>query len=327
MVGTLIDLAVQIMHDPRLIAMILTGIGAGATVLTLAMPLMSGTNLDSRMKAVAVERSKIRQRERDRASKTETSRRQSPKTYMKQIVDSLDLGRWLGTSDAREKLQSAGYRSPSAMVTFLFFRLVAPIIVLVLAVFYIFVVLKPDYPLVVRLGICAAATFIGFKLPQLLLSNTTQKRQLSIRRGWPDALDLLLICVESGMSIEHAFRRVAGEVGTTSLALAEEMSLTTAELSYLPDRRTAYENLGKRTNLDGVKAVTTALIQSEKFGTPLGQALRVLAQENRDMRMMEAEKKAARLPPMLTVPMIVFFLPCLFVVIMGPAAINVMGWK
>jgi tight adherence protein C len=116
-------------------------------------------------------------------------------------------------------------------------------------------------------------------------------------------------------------------VGTSSLALAEELALTTAELSYLPDRRLAYENLGKRTDLDGVKAVTTALIQSEKYGTPLGQALRVLAQENRDMRMMEAEKKAAKLPPMLTVPMIIFFLPCLFVVIMGPAVINVMGWK
>ena len=327
MIMSIIDFVLRVIHEPRLLAMILTGVGAGATVLTFAMPMLQGSGLNSRMKAVALERSKIRARERERVGKGETSRRQSPKTYMKQIVDSLDLGRWLGTSDAREKLQSAGYRSPSAMVTFLFFRLVAPIIVLILSIFYIFVVLQPAYPFVVRCGICAAATFVGFKLPQIILSNTTQKRQQSIRRGWPDALDLLLICVESGMSIEHAFRRVSAEVGTSSLPLAEEMALTTAELSYLPDRRSAYENLGRRTALDGVKAVTTALIQSEKYGTPLGTALRVLAQENRDMRMMEAEKKAAKLPPMLTVPMIVFFLPCLFVVIMGPAVINVMGWK
>src|SRR5689334_304616 len=161
MLRTIIDLVLQVMHSPRLIAMILTAIGAGATVLTLAMPLLAGTNLNTRMKAVAAERTKIRQRERERATKGDATLRQSPKTYMKQIVDSLDLGRWLGTTDAREKLQSAGYRSPSAMVTFLFFRLVAPIIVLVLSIFYIFVILKPDYPLVVRLGICAAATFVG----------------------------------------------------------------------------------------------------------------------------------------------------------------------
>ena len=328
MVTSIIDFVLQVMKDPRLLAMILTGIGAGATVLTFAIPLTQGNGLNRRMKAVAVERSKIRARERERASRGEGgSLRQSPKTYMKQIVDSLDLGRWLGMSDARDRLQSAGYRSPSAMVTFLFFRLVAPIIVLVFGTAYVFLIWKPDYPLIVRISICLGATFIGFKLPELILSNTTQKRQQSIRRGWPDALDLLLICVESGMSIEHAFRRVSTEVSTASLALGEEMALTTAELSYLPDRRVAYENLGRRTAIDGVKAVTTALIQSEKYGTPIGTALRVLAQENRDMRMMEAEKKAARLPPMLTVPMIVFFLPCLFVVIMGPAVINVMGWK
>ena len=133
----------------------------------------------------------------------------------------------------------------------------------------------------------------------------------------------MLICVESGMSIEHAFRRVSEEIGSQSLALAEELSLTTAELSFLPDRRQAYENLASRTGLDGVKAVCLALIQSERYGTPLGQTLRVLSQENRDMRMNEAEKKAAALPPKLTVPMIVFFLPVLFAVIMAPAIIKI----
>jgi tight adherence protein C len=163
------------------------------------------------------------------------------------------------------------------------------------------------------------------QLPLVLLKNKITRRQLSIKRAFPDTLDLLLICVESGMSIEAAFRKVSNEVGTQSVALAEELTLTTAELSYLPDRRQAYENLAKRTDLDGVKSVCMALQQSERYGTPLATMLRVMAQENRDMRMSEAEKKAAGLPPKLTVPMILFFLPVLFVVILGPAVIKVMA--
>jgi tight adherence protein C len=170
-------------------------------------------------------------------------------------------------------------------------------------------------------------TFVGFKAPEIFLKNVTQKRQLSIRLAWPDALDLLLICAEAGMSIEAAFRRVSSEIGGQSIALAEELTLTTAELSYLPERRVAYENLGNRTGLEPVKSVMTALIQAERYGTPLGQALRVLSQESRDQRMNEAEKKAAALPPKLTVPMILFFLPVLFVVIMTPALIQVFGWR
>ncbi len=148
-----------------------------------------------------------------------------------------------------------------------------------------------------------------------------------MRQAFPDALDLLLICVESGMSIEHAFRKVSTEIGSSSVPLAEELALTTAELSYLPERRQAYENLAKRTDLDNIKSVSTVLIQAERYGTPLGQALRVLAQESRDQRMNAAEKKAASLPPKLTVPMIVFFMPALFIVILTPALIQIFKWK
>src|SRR5690606_9506933 len=144
-----------------------------------------------------------------------------------------------------------------------------------------------------------SCAFLGQYLPTIYVKNRIAKRQKSIRRSWPDALDLLLICVESGMSSEHAFRKVADEIGNQSKELAEELSLTTAELSFLSDRRTAYENLGKRTNLDAVKSVVSGLMQSEKYGTSLGHALRVLAQESRMMRMSEAEKKAAALPPKL----------------------------
>jgi tight adherence protein C len=142
-------------------------------------------------------------------------------------------------------------------------------------------------------------------------------------RAFPDALDLMLICVEAGMSIESSFTRVANEIGSQSPELAEELGLTTAELSYLPDRRQAFDNLAKRCGHAGVKAVATALNQAEKYGTPLGAALRVTANENREMRMQEAERKAASLPAKLTVPMIIFFLPCLFVVILGPAIISI----
>jgi tight adherence protein C len=159
----------------------------------------------------------------------------------------------------------------------------------------------------------------------LFIKNKISRRQLSIRRAFPDALDLLLICVESGMSIEAGFRKVSAEIGTQSIPLAEELTLTTAELSYLQDRRQAYENLAKRTNLEGVRSVCMALQQAERYGTPMATTLRVMAQENRDMRMSEAEKKAAALPPKLTVPMILFFLPVLFVVILGPAAIRVLA--
>ncbi|MES1156088.1 MAG: type II secretion system F family protein, partial [Pseudorhodoplanes sp.] len=199
------------------------------------------------------------------------------------------------------------------------------IVAFVAAVFYLFFIIEVDQPFMLKFGGCLFAAFIGMQVPYFFLKNQISKRQLSIRRAFPDALDLLLICVESGMSVEAAFRKVSEEIGTQSIALAEELTLTTAELSYLPDRKQAYDNLAQRTNLEGVRSVCVALQQAERYGTPLGQTLRVLSQENRDMRMSEAEKKAAALPPKLTVPMILFFLPVLFIVILGPAAIRIMS--
>jgi tight adherence protein C len=316
------------LSEPQTVAALLAAFAAGATVITLAMPLVEGNALNKRMKGVADERERIRARERERMLKGQqkVSLRQEPKAYMKNIVDRFKLGDWLGTETAKEKLVKAGFRGQQAEITFLFFRLIAPIGFLIFSLFYLFVINDFDQTVIVRIGISIGATFVGIKSPEIFLSNATTKRQKSIRRAWPDALDLLLICVEAGMSIEQAFRRVSQEVGTQSVALAEELTLTTAELSYLQERRVAYENLANRTGLDTVKAVTTALIQAERYGTPLGTALRVLAQESRDQRMSDAEKKAAALPPQLTVPMILFFLPVLFVVIMTPALVQVFGW-
>jgi tight adherence protein C len=311
--------------NPRSAAMVFAAVAAIATVLTLAMPLLATDSLDKRMKTVAIEREKMRQRERERLARGEKiSLRPTAKHYMQTIVDQFNLKKWVGQEEARALLVQAGYRGQAPYVTFLFFRLVMPTIMLLGSLFYVFIILEIDQPTSVKVGMCLAATYLGMYLPMLFVKNKISRRHLSIKRAFPDALDLLLICVESGMSIEAGFRKVAGEIGSQSIALAEELTLTTAELSYLQDRRTAYENLGKRTNLEGVKSVCMALQQAERYGTPMAQTLRVMAQENRDMRMSEAEKKAAGLPPKLTVPMILFFLPVLFVVILGPAAIRVM---
>jgi tight adherence protein C len=192
------------------------------------------------------------------------------------------------------------------------------------AAVYIFVLgYLANQTFMVRLLTIIGVGYLGFYAPNIFISNKISKRQKSIRRAWPDALDLMLICVESGVSIEAAIKRVSDEMAQGSPELAEEMVLTNAELSFLQERRVAYENLAKRTQLDIVQAVTQALIQAERYGTPVAQALRVLAQESRDQRMNEAEKKAAALPPKLTVPMILFFLPVLIAVILGPAGIQV----
>jgi tight adherence protein C len=321
-----VEFLIEKLHDPKMVASLLAAIAAMATVITLAMPLLVRDQLGSRLKAVAVEREKIRQRERERLARGEKVQlRQTPKQYMKNIVDRFNLTKWVGQEEAREKLIQAGYRGNAPYVTYLFFRMVSPVAAFLMSGSYVFFILNIDQPPLIKLGMCLFAAFVGMQVPYFFLKNQIQKRQLSIRRAFPDALDLLLICVESGMSVEAAFRKVSSEISSQSIPLAEEFTLTTAELSYLQDRKMAYEHLAKRTDLEGVKAVCMALAQSERYGTPLGQTLRVMAQENRDMRMSEAEKKAAALPPKLTVPMILFFLPVLFIVILGPAAIRVMA--
>jgi tight adherence protein C len=320
----MVEFLVAKLHDVHFMTMLLAAIAASATVYTLVMPLFAGEGLSKRMKAVANERERIRQRERERLHKSEkVSLRQTPKQLVSKVVDDFNLTKWLAQEAARDKLIMAGYRGQAPYVTFLFARLVAPIVLFVGSIVYVFLIAHMQQSIPIKIGICVGAAYLGLQAPMLFLRNAISKRQLSIKRAFPDALDLLLICIESGMSIEMAFRKVAVEIVGQSIALSEEFTLTTAELSYLQDRKVAYENLARRTGLEGVKSVCLALQQAERYGTPLGQSLRVMAQENRDMRMNEAEKKAAALPPKLTVPMILFFLPVLFVVILGPTGIKV----
>jgi tight adherence protein C len=324
----MLNLLIEKINDTQFVVMILATVAAMATVITVAMPLLQTDNLQRRMRSVATEREKIRARERERlnAQEKKATLRQTHKAYMKDVVDQFNLGKWLGTVDAKQKLAMAGFRGPQAEIGFLFFRMVMPILLGIGTLFYVFVVLNLNQPLIIKIAIVIGAVLLGVKAPEMFVSNQMQKRQDSMRKAFPDSLDLLLICVESGMSIEHAFRKVSQEIGGQSVALAEEFTLATAELSYLPDRRSAYENLANRTGLESIKSVCTALVQAERYGTPLGQALRVLAQESRDQRMNEAEKKAAALPPKLTVPMILFFLPVLFIVILTPALIQIFNW-
>ncbi len=311
--------------DGQFMLALLIAAGAAIAVLSFAMPLLESDTLGKRMKAVAVERDKIRQREREKMTQKDNkgSLRSTPKAYMKQIVDNFNLGKWLGTDDAKLRLQQAGFRGQKAETSFLFFRAIVPIIMFFCTIAYVFFIANLKYPAMAKVGMALTAAYLGIKIPELYLKNIIDKRQLSMRRAFPDALDLLLICVESGMSIEHSLRKVAMEIGGQSVPLSEELQLTTAELSFLPDRRQALENFGLRTGLESIRQMVTMLIQAERYGTPLGQALRVVSQESRDNRMMEAEKKAASLPPKLTVPMIIFFLPCLFAVILTPAFIQI----
>nr|WP_248286863.1 type II secretion system F family protein [Brevundimonas pishanensis] len=295
-----------------------------ASLFTLLTSFGGGQDLEKRIKHVADRREDLRRRSRSAMQGgTTPTLRQSDEGFKKRVVDRLNLMTLLEDPKVNEKIMQAGFRGQSPITTFYFFRLIMPFVLMVVAAFYIFALTHFDIPLMTKIAIVAVAFAIGFYAPNIYLSNRIQKRRQKIIEAFPDALDLLLICVESGMSIEAAIQKVSQEIGTQSLELAEELSLMSAELSYLPDRRMAYDNLARRTQHPGIKSVATAMTQAETYGTPLSTALRTMAKENRELRLAAAEKKAAALPAQLTVPMIIFFLPVLFVVILGPAIISI----
>jgi len=277
------------------------------------------------MRCVADEREKLKNQRLQELTDEQGRKglRHNSQSRSEKFVKTFNLRKALESEGLALQLKMAGLRGPGPLMTFLVARTVLPFVGLAGAAFYIFFINDFGLQGIMKYGAVMAGGYLGFYLPNMFIANLIQKRQASIRQAFPDALDLLLICVQAGMSIEAAFRKVAIEIGDQSGELAEELTLTTAEMSYLQNRRQAYENLGVRTGMPGVRAVTTSLIQAEKYGTPLGQALRAMSEEFRDERMNEAEKKAAALPPKLTVPMIVFFLPVLFAVILGPAIIKV----
>jgi tight adherence protein C len=314
---------VETLTDPLNIAGVLAAMACFATVVTVAAPAMSENKLGSRLKEVAKKREELRKRSRAELAKGGASlQHKNANSFAKGLVDKLNLQKALADDTLTEKLIRAGLRGNAAQTMFYFYRAALPIAFGAAGAFYV-MMFGADLALHVKLGAIVGGVAFGFYAPNIYLKNLADKRRTKIMQAFPDSLDMMLICVESGMSVEMAMQRVGQEIAPASVELAEEFSLTTAELSYLPERRMAYENLARRTDHPGVKAVAMALTQAEKYGTPVGQALRVMAKENRDLRLAEAEKKAASLPPKLTVPMIVFFLPVLFAVIIGPAIIQV----
>ena len=317
----------DLLFDPEFLLGGLAAIAAFATIISIAMPFFQKDKLKSRMHAVAQRKEELKNRQREELNNRvkSTGIRTNSRGLVKKAVEDLNLRDRLENHQTKMKLAQAGLRGQKPLFTYLFFRLVTPIVALLATLVYMFFIDKHGYDPLVKIAIALGGGAVGFYAPNVFLQNMIAKRQDKISIAFPDALDLLLICVESGMSIEAAFSKVTEEIAAQSIELAEEMGLTTAELSYLGDRRIAFENLAARVGLPGVKAVSTALSQAERYGTPLGTALRVMAQENRDERMTKAEQKAASLPAKLTVPMIVFFLPVLFVVVLGPAILKVMA--
>lgn len=305
----------------RMVLTMVVIMAAVGTVYTLVAPLLENNALKKRMGAVADERESLRKNRMDQLEQN-AGLRSDDKGFVKNIVDNLSLEKLLAASDLKDKLTQAGLRGQRPIYMFYFFRLAMPILLFAFGVLYL-VVLNPLgwKPSQNWLGVFSL-TLLGYYAPGIYLKNKASKRLASIVPVFPDALDLLLICVESGMSIELAFGKVSREMAESSIELAEEFSMTTAELSYLQSRRQAYENFGRRNDHVGIRAVSTALIQSERYGTPLGDALRTMADENRAMRIMSAEKQAAALPAKLTVPMILFFLPVLFIVVLTPAVMR-----
>ena len=240
---------------------------------------------------------------------------------MRAVLGSLKVLQESQLKAAQKKLAQAGIRSKDAAVAVIFGRLVLPIVIggtMVVGVYLLG--WFGDWTAMKRYGIVAGSLILSYKAPDLFVDNKVKKRSKEIRKGLPDALDLLVICAEAGLTVDASFHRVARELGKAYPELGDEFALTAIELGFLTDRRAAFENLAYRVDLDSIRGVVTTMIQTEKYGTPLASALRVLSAEFRNERMMRAEEKAARLPAIMTVPLILFILPVLFVVILGPAA-------
>lgn len=301
---------------------VLIYIAVGLLAITIFIAIYAGIkarDLEHRMNIVADERKKMS------SVQSLTGKKNEHSDLIRKVVDSLNLRTHLGVGNAKSLLITAGFRGMQAELTFMFARAVCGVLSFIGALLYIFFIGEWDIPRVLSVTLSAFAGFAGLWLPHLYLQNMVMKRQESIKKAWPDCLDLLLICVDSGMSVEQAFRRVSEEIGAQSIALAEELALATAELSYLPNRKSAYDNLSRRVGLEIARNLTLSLIQAEKYGTPVGNTLRVLAQESRDMRMIEAEKKAAALAVKLTIPALIFFFFPIFVVIIMPVVIKGMA--
>jgi tight adherence protein C len=266
-------------------------------------------------------------REQLKAGTMTTSRRRNrpgSTNFMRQFVTSMNLQRSQRAEMITRKLAQAGRRSNDALIRYLFFKATLPIAFGGIAVVYFYGLNAFDLAPLGRLAVTAGSVMLGFVGPDLFVKNAISKRRIAILKGLPDALDLMVICAEAGVALDGILKRVSEEFSSSCAELAEELQLTSLEIGFLPDRRTALQNLVNRTDMPSIRGLVNALIQSDKYGTPLAVSMRVLANEYREERMLRAEEKAARLPAMLTVPMILFILPPLFIVLIGPAILRLM---
>ncbi len=311
--------------DPETIIIALSFVGGFASILIIGIPFLARDQRAARMKDVVRHRQALGQMQRDEFAKLGQLRKKSANVdILRSMLERFKLQNMIASRELKGRLARAGWRHPNASVMFVVARLSVAVITALLAFTYISVSESFNLPVFAQFLAAAAAGAGGFFFPDLMVKNAVQNRQAKMIRGFPDSLDLLTICVEAGLSIEGAFAKVTEEIAESAPILSQEYGLTSAELAYLGDRAKAYQNFADRTGLPSAKALSTALGQSEKYGTPVVVALRVLSQESRDDRMSKAERKAGSLPAQLTVPMIVFFLPALFLVIIGPAIIKVM---
>lgn len=313
--------------DHSVLQMLFAAVSVITAVLVLLWPRIFQDNLEGRMRAIDDAREQLRKRERARLAAGTSNIRLSmqAKPFFEALVEKFRLLKRADDPATALPLRQAGYRGRGPVVSFLAAQLIVPIVLFPILFLYLRIILDTRLPGIAILGLSAAISLLSAKLPHLYIKNKIIKRRTEIDRSWPDAMDLLLLSVEAGMSVEMALKKVSEEIGLQSQEIAEELTLTLAELSYLQDRRQAYDNFADRTGSEIVRSVITAFRQTEKYGTSLGDSLRALAQEYRDMRILEAEKKAAALPPRLTVPMILFFLPVLLAVLITPAIIQVLA--
>jgi tight adherence protein C len=320
-------------HGPTLLGIdviyvgsILMGIAAAAMLLAIYAAITVRDPMAKRVKALNERRDQLKAGIVTVNAKKRQSivRRNETTDSIKSFLESLKVLQDSQLKDIQQKLAQAGIRKKEWAVAVVLGRMIGPIVlgllfgILIYAVNYF-----PLWPAYKKFGLFAGAVILGYKGPDLWIQNLINKRTKEIRKGLPDALDLLVICAEAGLTVDAAFGRVARELGRAYPELGDEFALTAIELSFLTERRMAFENLAYRVNLESVKGVVTTMIQTERYGTPLASALRVLSAEFRNERMMRAEEKAARLPAIMTIPLILFILPTLFIVILGPAACSI----
>ena len=312
--------------NPQLLVPLLFSALAFLTIIGIALPFLRQDPVAERVKLVSERRAVLSSEARERLERQRpTLRSQTTRiSLMKAILDRLKLNEMIEQPKLKEKLLQAGWRGPAPRITVIFFRLALPIGFAGAAALLLFGSSNIEMSTGVKLVICLVAGGVGYLMPNIMVANAITKRQGEMLAAFPDALDLMVICIESGLSLEAAFTRVSLELAVDAPVLSQEIGLTSAELAFLGDRNRALVNLSARSGLPAVKSFVTALSQSEKYGTPLGVSLRVVAQENRDTRMSKAEEKAASLPAKLTVPMVLFFLPVVFLVLIGPTVIQAM---